>query len=87
MLAGETALYYELIRPHERRVYLAAYAILQNTADAEDATQEAVLKAFRHLKNFRGEARFSTWLIRIVVNEARMRLRNLLHSRTQPLET
>ncbi len=72
---GEHELFYELIRPHERRVYSAAFAILRNEADAEDAAQEAVLKAFKHIRQFRAEARFSTWLIQITVNEARMRRR------------
>jgi RNA polymerase sigma-70 factor, ECF subfamily len=69
---GEHELFYELIRPYERRVYSAALAILRNEADAEDAAQEAVLKAFKHIRQFRAEARFSTWLIQITVNEARM---------------
>src|SRR5437588_3991376 len=72
---GEHDLFYELIRPYERRVYSAAFAILRNTADAEDAAQEAILKAFKHIRQFREEARFSTWLIQISVNEARMRRR------------
>src|SRR5213595_2500290 len=72
---GERELFYDLIRPYERRVYAAAFAILRNEADAEDAAQEAVLKAFRNIRQFRAEARFSTWLIQITVNEARMRLR------------
>jgi RNA polymerase sigma-70 factor, ECF subfamily len=72
---GERDLFYELIRPYERRVYSATLAILRNPADAEDAAQEAILKAFRHVKQFRAEARFSTWLIQIAVNEARMRRR------------
>jgi RNA polymerase sigma-70 factor, ECF subfamily len=72
---GEHDLVYELIRPYERRVYSAAFSILQNQADAEDVAQEAVLKAFKHIGQFRAEARFSTWLIQITVNEARMRRR------------
>src|SRR5215467_10012324 len=72
---GEHELFYELIRPYERRLYAAAFSILRNEADAEDAVQEAVLKAFRHLRQFRAESRFSTWLIQITVNEARMRRR------------
>ena len=72
---GEHDLFYELIRPYERRVYSAAFAILTNTADAEDAAQDAILKAFKHIRQFREEARFSTWLIQIAVNEARMRRR------------
>ncbi len=50
-------------------------AILRNDGDAEDAAQEALLKAFKNLRQFRGDARFSTWLIQIAVNEARMRRR------------
>jgi RNA polymerase sigma-70 factor (ECF subfamily) len=73
--SGEPDKFYELIRPFERRVYAAAFAILRNEADAEDAAQEAMLKAFANLRQFRGEARFSTWLIQIAVNEARMRRR------------
>ena len=73
--SGEPEKFYELIRPLERRVYAAAFAILRNPGDAEDAAQEAMLKAFANLRQFRGEARFSTWLIQIAVNEARMRRR------------
>ncbi len=76
VLAGQREHFYQLVQPYERRVYLAAYAILQNEADAEDVAQEAILKALRGLSGFRGEARFSTWLLRITVNEARMRLRS-----------
>jgi len=72
---GERDLFYELIRPYERRVFAAALAILRNEADAEDAAQEAMLKAFRHIHQFRAESRFSTWLIQITVNESRMRRR------------
>src|ERR1700686_1803245 len=72
---GEGDFFYELIRPYERRVYSAAFAILRNGADAEDAAQEAMLKAFKHIRQFREEARFSTWLIQIAANEARMRRR------------
>src|SRR6202167_3326541 len=72
VLAGERDLFYELIRPYERRVYAAAFAILRNEADAEDVAQEAILKAFKHIGQFRAEARFSTWLTQITINEARM---------------
>src|SRR5205085_6637257 len=72
---GELELFHQLIRPYESRVYSAAFAILRNQEDAEDAAQEALLKAFKHIRQFRAEARFSTWLIQITVNEARMRLR------------
>jgi RNA polymerase sigma-70 factor (ECF subfamily) len=73
--AGEKQLFYEVVKPYERRVYSAALAVLRNEADAEDAAQEAILKAFTHIRQFRAEARFSTWLIQIAVNEALMRRR------------
>jgi RNA polymerase sigma-70 factor (ECF subfamily) len=72
---GENELFYELVRPYERRVYAAALAILRNQADAEDVAQEAMLKAFAKVNTFRAEARFSTWLTQITVNEALMRRR------------
>jgi len=75
ILAGNHERYYELIAPIERRVYYTAYAILRTVADAEEVSQEAILKGFRGLRTFRGEARFSSWLLSIVANEARMRLR------------
>jgi RNA polymerase sigma-70 factor (ECF subfamily) len=82
---GEHELFYELIRPYERRVYAAALAILRNEADAEDVAQEAVLKAFKHIRQFRAEARFSTWLIQITVNEARMRRRKAHATIMEPI--
>jgi RNA polymerase sigma-70 factor, ECF subfamily len=72
---GERELFYELVRPYERRIYAAALAILRNEEDAEDTAQEAMLKAFANIGKFRAEARFSTWLIQITVNEALMRRR------------
>ncbi|MEY2394303.1 MAG: hypothetical protein QOF94_648 [Acidobacteriaceae bacterium] len=80
---GQHELFYELVRPYERRVYAAALAILRNQHDAEDAAQEAMLKAFMNIRQFRAEARFSTWLIQITVNEALMRRRR---ERTVPME-
>jgi RNA polymerase sigma factor (sigma-70 family) len=72
---GQHELFYELVRPYESRVYAAALAILRNEQDAEDAAQEAMLKAFANIRQFSAEARFSTWLIQITVNEALMRRR------------
>jgi RNA polymerase sigma-70 factor, ECF subfamily len=72
---GQHELFYELVKPYEKRVYAAALAILHNEHDAEDAAQEAMLKAFAKIRQFRAEARFSTWLIQITVNEALMRRR------------
>jgi RNA polymerase sigma-70 factor (ECF subfamily) len=74
ILAGDTQLYHQLIRPYERSVYMMALSYMKNEADAEDVAQEAFLKAFHHLATFRAEAKFSTWLIGIALNEARSRL-------------
>src|SRR5499427_9429943 len=75
VLAGETDLFCELIRPYERAVFLAAISILGNEADGEEVAQEAILKAFKYLGRFRRESKFSTWLIQIAINEAKMKLR------------
>jgi RNA polymerase sigma-70 factor, ECF subfamily len=83
---GEHEVFYQLLRPYERRVYAAAFAILRNETDAEDCAQEAVLKAFKHIRQFRAEARFSTWLIQIAVNEARMRRRKERADLVEPIE-
>jgi RNA polymerase sigma-70 factor (ECF subfamily) len=72
---GDKDAFYRLVRPCERAIYVAAVSILNNPADAEEVAQEAVLKAFTHLAGFRAEAKFSTWLIQITINEARLRLR------------
>jgi RNA polymerase sigma-70 factor (ECF subfamily) len=75
VLTGETDLFYDLIRPYERAVFLAATSILGNEADGEEVAQEAMLKAFKNLSRFRRESKFSTWLIQIAINEAKMKLR------------
>jgi RNA polymerase sigma-70 factor (ECF subfamily) len=77
ILNGEKQLFHDLIRPCERAAYLTAFSILKNEADAEDVAQEAILKSYRALASFRGEAKFSTWLLSIVLNEARGRLRQM----------
>ena len=72
---GDKEAFYGLVRPYERALLFAARSVLNNDADAEDAAQEAVLKAFTHIEKFRGESKFSTWLVQIAINEARMKLR------------
>jgi RNA polymerase sigma-70 factor, ECF subfamily len=72
---GEAPAFEAIMRRHNRRLYHIARAILHNDAEAEDALQEAYLQAFRALGGFRGDARLSTWLARVVANEALMRLR------------
>lgn len=76
ILEGDTEQYHALIHPYERRVYRVALSFMKNEFDAEDVAQEAFLKAFRNLASFRGQAKFSTWLISITLNEARGRLRH-----------
>jgi RNA polymerase sigma-70 factor (ECF subfamily) len=83
VLAGEPALFEILVRRHDRRVYRAARAILRDEDEAEDAMQAAWLHAYEHLRGFAGAAAFSTWLVRIAVNEALGRLRR--RSRLVPL--
>jgi RNA polymerase sigma-70 factor, ECF subfamily len=86
VLAGNSQTFHELIRPYERSVYVMALSLLKNEADAEDAAQEAFLKAYRNLKGFRAEAKFSTWLISIVLNEARSRLRRKSNVKMESLD-
>lgn len=75
ILGGEKELFHDLIRPYERMVYLTLFSIVKNEAEAEDGAQEAVISAYRHLASFRAEAKFSTWLTTIAINEGRKRLR------------
>src|SRR6266849_7942369 len=83
---GERELFYELIRPYERRVFVIAFTILRNEEDAEDAAQDALLKAFKHFAQFRSESRFSTWLIQVAINEARLRQRKSHLEIMRPIE-
>src|SRR5438128_4149453 len=72
---GDVEAFYEMVHPYERAVFLAALSLVKNDADAEEVAQEAILKAFKNLSRFREEAKFSTWLIQISINEAKMKLR------------
>ncbi len=74
ILDGETELFHELVRPCARMVFCVCQSVLRNRDDAEDAAQEAMLKAFKNLSRFRAESKFSTWLVAIALNEARARL-------------
>lgn len=73
--AGETALYEILMRRYNQRLYRVARSILGNDAEAEDVMQEAYVRAFAHLDQFEGRAKFATWLTKIAAYEALMRLR------------
>jgi RNA polymerase sigma-70 factor (ECF subfamily) len=81
--AGEASLYEVLVRRHNQLLYRVARAIVRNEAEAEDVVQDAYVRAFAHLDQFEGRARFGAWLTRIAVNEALARLR--MQQRIQPL--
>jgi RNA polymerase sigma-70 factor (ECF subfamily) len=73
--AADEAAVRTLMRRYNRRLYRLARSVLRDDADAEDALQQAYLSAFSHLADFRGDARFSTWMSRVVLNEALAMLR------------
>jgi RNA polymerase sigma-70 factor (ECF subfamily) len=83
---GKREAFYELVRPYERMVYAIAISVLKNPADGEEVAQEAVLKAFSKLSSFRAESQFSTWLLQITYNEARMRLRKARRHLYEPID-
>jgi RNA polymerase sigma-70 factor (ECF subfamily) len=85
VLEGEAALYELLMRRYNQRLYRVARAILRDDAEAEDVMQDTYVRAYQHLADFEGRAKFSTWLTRIAVHEALARSRH--RSRFQPLET
>src|SRR5437899_10809115 len=76
---GDTAAFERIYRLHNRRVYALCLRMVGNTAEAEDLTQEAFLQLFRKIRTFRGESGCSTWLHRLAVKVALMRVR---HNRT-----
>src|SRR5688500_7061442 len=73
--SADYAAFETLMRQYNGRLFRVARAILKDDAEAEDALQDAYLDAYRHITEFRGGAQLSTWLTRIVVNQALMRLR------------
>jgi RNA polymerase sigma-70 factor (ECF subfamily) len=73
--AGDAAAFTSLVERYERKIFRLAKHITQNEEDAEDVLQDAFLKAFEHLQGFQEQSKFYTWLVRIAVNEALMRLR------------
>ncbi len=73
--AGEVGAFEELVHRYERKIFRLGFNITQNREDAQDVAQDAFLKAYEHLDGFQGDSRFYTWLVRIAVNEALMKLR------------
>jgi RNA polymerase sigma-70 factor (ECF subfamily) len=84
--AGDAAAFSELVQHYDRRVFRMAKQITQNDDDAEDVLQETFLKAYTHLDDFQGNSKFYTWVVRIAVNEALMKLRKRRSDRTVPLD-
>ena len=74
---GDAGAFEQLVKRHEKRLFRLAHHITQNREDAEDVVQEAFLKAFRNLNQFRENSQFSTWLVRIAINQSLMKLRKL----------
>src|SRR5205809_3525913 len=83
---GDTAAFEALVKRYDVRLFSIAQHITHNREDAEDAVQDAFLKAFRNLTQFRGNSQFSTWLIRITVNESLMKLRKRRSTREVSME-
>ncbi|MGB8674940.1 MAG: sigma-70 family RNA polymerase sigma factor [Candidatus Acidiferrales bacterium] len=73
--SGDVSAFETLVGRYERKIFRLAQNITQNKEDAEDAMQESFLKAYEHLGEFQGNSRFYTWLVRIAVNQALMKLR------------
>ena len=84
--AGDAGAFTELVKRYDKKIYRLAKHITQNDEDAEDVLQETFLKAYEHLDGFQGNSRFYTWLVRIGVNEALMKLRKRKASRTVSLD-
>lgn len=84
--AGDQNAFAELVNRYERKIYRLAKNITRNDEDAEDVLQDAFLKAYTHLDSFKGDSKFYTWIVRIAVNEALMRLRKRKNDRSVPLD-
>jgi RNA polymerase sigma-70 factor (ECF subfamily) len=84
---GDVAAFEQLVKRYDRKLLRIAQHVTHNREDSEDAVQEAFLKAFQHLSEFREDSKFSTWLIRITLNQALMKVRKQRRSiREVPLE-
>ena len=83
---GDTAAFDKLVRQYERQIFRVAQHITQNREDAEDITQDVFFKAYQKLNQFQGNSKFSTWLVRIAVNESLMRLRKRKTSKTVSMD-
>jgi len=83
---GDAAAFNDLVNRYERKIYRIAWNITGNREDAEDVLQAAFLKAYSHIDGFQGNSKFYTWLVRIAVNEALMKLRKRKSDKTVSLD-
>jgi len=83
---GNTSAFNELLRRYERKIFRLALHITQNREDAEDVLQESFLKSYEHLDQFQGQSKFYTWIVRIAVNQALMKLRKRKSDRSVSLD-
>jgi RNA polymerase sigma-70 factor, ECF subfamily len=83
---GDMQAFEQLIQKYDRNVFRIAQHITQNREDAEDVVQDAFLKAYQNLNKFQGNSKFYTWLVRIAVNEALMRLRKRKADKTVSMD-
>ena len=84
--AGDTGAFSTLLRRYEGKIFRLAMNITQNREDAEDVLQEAFFKAYEHLDQFQGNSKFYTWVVRIAVNQALMKLRKRKSDRTVSID-
>jgi RNA polymerase sigma-70 factor (ECF subfamily) len=84
--AGDVGAYEQLVKRYDRNIFRIAQHITQNREDAEDVTQDAFLKAYENLSRFQEQSKFYTWLVRIAVNEALMKLRRRRTAKTVSLD-
>ena len=84
--SGDISAFEQLVKKYDRNVFRIAQHITQNREDAEDVVQEAFLKAYSNLGNFQGQSKFYTWLVRIAVNEALMKLRKRKTDKTVSMD-
>src|ERR1700688_474220 len=83
---GDVAAFEQLVKKYDRKLFRIAHSVTHNTEDSQDAVQEAFLKAYQHLGDFRGDSQFSTWLIRITLNQSLMKLRKLRRTKEVSLD-
>lgn len=84
--SGDARAFSDLIGKYERKIFRLAQHITQNREDAEDVLQETFLKAYEHLDQFQGNSKFYTWIVRIAVNQALMKLRKRKTDRTVSMD-